>query len=354
MTLILIVAMLAMPLTSAGEKDNEKTGLTYGISQSITLATDSIFSDGFESGTCGAWSEVVPEPPSDPAPVIQNPSVSGNSITLTWTFDGWPWLSASNEGYKLEESTTSPTSGFTQIQFIPGRDSPESTTLTRSTGTYYYRVRAFISQGPYVNSPYSNVVAATVSPPNPDPTGTRFTNNSSYSLVSLQIDGFEYIGNSSQSVLPGYYLQVDLNPGWHTLTIWNGYWDAGQRFKMYSLSGSFEQRANVIEQINFNNPTISQLLTQFGSSGLWCGEYWMNLQMHWACFRFYNNSTFKLYDDGIQIASGTYSLVSYPGNFLVTFSIGSHDGTLNELGGFFMMSNGPPSWPTIQYTYQGP
>lgn len=352
--LIMILVTLATPLPSAGEKHNEKTGLTYGVSQSITLAPDSIFFDGFESGTCGEWSKLVPEPPSSPAPVIQTLSVSGNSITLTWTFDGWPWLSASNEGYKLEESTTSPTSGFTQIQFIPGRDSPESTTLTRSTGTYYYRVRAFINQGLALNSPYSNVVAATVLPPNPDPTRTRFINNSSYSFVSLQIDGFEYIGNSSQSVLPGYYLQVDLSPGWHTVTIWNGFWDGSQRFQMYSLSGNFEQRANATEEITFDNPTISQLLTQFGSSGLWCGEYWVNLQLRWACFRFYSNSTWNLYDDGVQIGSGTYSLVSYPGNFLVTFSIGSYNGTLNELGEYFNMSNGPPSWPTIQYTYQGP
>jgi hypothetical protein len=122
---------------------------------------------------------------------------------------------------------------------------------------------------------------------------------------------------------------------------------------MYSLSGSFEQRNGMTEQIYFNNPSISQLLTQFGSTGLWCGEYWTDW-IHNACFRFYSNSTWKLYDDGALVGSGSYSLVSYPGNFIVTFTTGGFNGLLNELYGYFYMDNGPAGWRTIQYTYQGP
>ncbi|PYP97995.1 MAG: hypothetical protein DMD34_02980 [Gemmatimonadetes bacterium] len=100
--------------------------------------------------------------------------------------------------------------------------------------------------------------------------------------------------------------------------------------------------------------TIFQLLTQFGSSGYWSGDYWVGTTYHFAAFRFYSNGTFKLYDDGVQVGSGSYSLVSRsPSTLTVTFSVGANQGTLDELGGYFNMRNGPPDWPWIQYTYRG-
>ena len=94
------------------------------------------------------------------APSLSMPTVSGMSITLTWSF-AWPSLAGSADGYSLEQSSA-PTSGFAQVVFYPVRSSPYTTTLTRSPGTYYFRVRARTYQG---FSSYSEVRSATVSAP---------------------------------------------------------------------------------------------------------------------------------------------------------------------------------------------
>lgn len=96
------------------------------------------------------------------APILQAASVNGSQITLTWTFAGWPQYTATNEGYRIEQSTSSASGPFTEIAQIPGRFSPQSHTLTRNPGTYYYRVRVFINQQMVTYSPYGNVVPATV------------------------------------------------------------------------------------------------------------------------------------------------------------------------------------------------
>ncbi|WP_345975654.1 DNRLRE domain-containing protein [Sulfurimonas sp. HSL3-7] len=87
-------------------------------------------------------------------------NVSG-SITLTWTYT-WGIFGSSNDGYQLEESVTSSSTGYTTIYdttFTGDRESPKSYTLSRQAGTYYYRVRAMTQSG-YTS--YSNVVTVTV------------------------------------------------------------------------------------------------------------------------------------------------------------------------------------------------
>jgi hypothetical protein len=70
-------------------------------------------------------------------------------------------LGSSQDCYLLEESTTSSTSGFTEINRTTAGDhtSPYSIPLTRTTGTYYYRARVVKASG-YSN--YSTVVQVTV------------------------------------------------------------------------------------------------------------------------------------------------------------------------------------------------
>ena len=109
------------------------------------------------------------------APVLQTPVVSGTTIPLTWTFNYWPSLVTANEGYRIEESTSSASGPFTEIAQIPGRASPQSQNITRNPGTYYYRVRAFINQTVGF-SPYSNVVSAKVTTPG-GPTTLRIIND---------------------------------------------------------------------------------------------------------------------------------------------------------------------------------
>jgi hypothetical protein len=98
------------------------------------------------------------------APVLQTPVVSGTNIPLTWTFDYWPaGRPPLGAGYRLEESAAQ-AGPFNEIAQISGVLTPQTHSLTRTAGTYYYRVRAFYG-GLNSYSPYSNVVSATVAGP---------------------------------------------------------------------------------------------------------------------------------------------------------------------------------------------
>ncbi len=284
-------------------------------------------------------------------PVLSGPASSTGSITLTWTFS-WPPLVASGEGFSIEQSTTSPSSGFTEIAQIV-RGQPNTLVISRTADTYYFRIRAYVNQGISPGwTKYSNVVTTTVSQP---VSKTRFVNNSSYMIVSLVVDGVEQFPYSPLGIAPGYYYEMELSPGNHTFTMVNGFWDVSSRFEMYTLSGTVYQRSGQTEVINFNNPTINQLLTRFGSSGYWEGDFYENLVPHKAGFRFYSNGTWRLYVDGVAQSTGAYSIVSRtPSSFSVTFSVGGYNGTLYETLGYFTMRNGPSGFELIQYFYIGP
>jgi fibronectin type III domain protein len=96
--------------------------------------------------------------PALTAPALGTPTVSGSSISLTWTFT-WPGLASSADRYELEESTTSATAGFAAVHSPQTRTTPYTHTLTRGAGTYHYRVRAVTSEG---TTPYSTVRSVTV------------------------------------------------------------------------------------------------------------------------------------------------------------------------------------------------
>ncbi len=84
-------------------------------------------------------------------PILTGPAAvkSGLSFALSWTYT-WGMFVTNNDGYELQESTTSPTSGFSQIwssKWQNDRQSPKTIVITaEQAGTYYYRVRAYIGQ----------------------------------------------------------------------------------------------------------------------------------------------------------------------------------------------------------------
>ena len=95
------------------------------------------------------------------APVLTLVSNTSGDITLQWTYDNWGFFASTSEGYRLEESATSASSGFTVIYSTTNdRETPKTFTVpTRSAGTYYYRVRVYTGTS---YSDYSNVLAVTV------------------------------------------------------------------------------------------------------------------------------------------------------------------------------------------------
>ena len=112
--------------------------------------------------------------PLPTGPTLNEPTVSGDQITLTWTFS-WPGgLGSSNEAYLLEESTTSSNSGFSLTGSYYTRTSPYTVTLARSQGTYFYRVR--VRTYALGLTAYSEVRTAVIAPPS-GPTTLKITNN---------------------------------------------------------------------------------------------------------------------------------------------------------------------------------
>lgn len=100
-------------------------------------------------------------------PVLTAPSDSTGAVALSWTFT-WPLLSSNQEGYVLQESKVSPDVGFLTILTTSGtgvadRQSPRTYTLTRTPGTYFYRVRARV--GGTTDTDWSNVATVTVTEP---------------------------------------------------------------------------------------------------------------------------------------------------------------------------------------------
>ena len=221
--------------------------------------------------------------------------------------------------------------------------------------TYAYIVVSYNSIGsaPVHQSPVSN----TVNPPDTTSnTLTRFSNNSVYPVISLEIDGVEQFPSQPMGIPPGQYYQVELPAGPHTYRASTGFWSGGRRTEMYVYQNIFTQNSNATIQIPFNDPTIAQILTRFGSSGYYTGDYWMGTLPHSAAFRFHSNGTYTFYRDGIAQGSGTYSMYSYTGNFQLTFQVSGFQngyGYMDERSASFYMKNGPTDWPTIQYTYDG-
>jgi hypothetical protein len=290
------------------------------------------------------------------APGITAPSTSTGTFSVTVTYDDWPFLGTNWDGYLLEESATSPSSGFTDIQTSPGgtHTSPYVFTVTQSSGTYYYRARVYIGSGPNPGySPYSEVVTVTVSQPEAI---LRVVNNTHYPMIDIRLNG-------AQQVAQGYALDVGTSfdfeyssSGSVAYILSVGFWDYTVRDVWFYLTGTAQITMGATTTVTFNNPTIGQLLTNFQSSRNWDGWYLDSGDgYHTARFTFYSNGSWIFYDDGTQIGTGTVTLVSWPDYaYIVTFKV-EGTGENIQLGypfGQFLYTNGPSDWPIIEYTGQ--
>jgi titin len=274
-------------------------------------------------------------------------TVSSTQINLAWVD-----RSGTETGFEIERCSGVNCTGFALFTTV-GANVTSYQNLGLVNGTSYtYRVRAYTATAKSNYSNTATAVAGTVI------STTRFQNNAVWAVISLIIDGVQRITVPGTGIAPGNYFELPLTPGTHQSDGATGYWDGNSRFEVYTYSGPFTQVAGVTGTITFEDPTIAQILTNFKTSRLWDGEYWdSNYNLHVAGFRFYSGGTCRLYDDGIQATTCTFSLVSYsPGfiTFRVRYANGQQfDGTLDELGGYFFMNNGPASWRTIQYTNSG-
>lgn len=291
-----------------------------------------------------------------PAPGISAPSTSSGTFTVSVTYSDWYFLATNADRYELEESTISANSGFTEIQSSPGgtHTSPYNFTVTRNAGTYYYRARVHAGLGPYAGySPYSTVVTVVVAE---QKAILRVVNNTRYLMNDITLNGVQQVGQGS-GLNVGQSHDFEFNTsGTVNYQLGVGFWNGSSRDVWFFLTGSSQVTVGNTTTVTFNNPTIAQLLTNFQSAANWDGTYWdNNLGLHSARFRFFSNGTWRLYDDGNQVATGNVTLVSWPDYAtIVDFKICSSCATIQLAYPFgrFLYANGPPSWPTIEYVRQ--
>ena len=91
------------------------------------------------------------------------------------------------------------------------------------------------------------------------------------------MDGWEQFPVRPLAILPGAYYELDGVPrGSHSWTAITGFWDNwGQRFSMYTFTGSFTQPGSGSYAVHIPNRTIQDLLSVPPANlGYWEGYYY--------------------------------------------------------------------------------
>jgi hypothetical protein len=152
---------------------------------------------------------------------------------------------------------------------------------------------------------------------NPGQGTVSFVNNSSHPVISLVVDGTEMFPAEPQGILPGDSYDVNVSDGSHSFTAMTGWWEFGSRRGMYTFSGSFTPQDGSVQ---IADPTVQELLTNWGNYRYFQSSYMGNDgNFHFVGFCLYPNGTFREFDNGNQVDSGTYAESYRDSN---TFTIG--------------------------------
>ena len=121
------------------------------------------------------------------APVLTGPSTASGQFSLEWTYSFTGAFNSTQDGYELQESETSSTSGFVTLYSTVNQDDRESSKQVwitpDGTGLRYYRVRAN-DNGTF--TPWSNLAVIEVSA---STAILRITNDLSGQIFPLPDDG---------------------------------------------------------------------------------------------------------------------------------------------------------------------
>ncbi|MBD3240787.1 MAG: DNRLRE domain-containing protein [Chitinivibrionales bacterium] len=192
-----------------------QSSYTQGTTVSLTANANSGFRfqewSGSASGTSNPIDVVMNAQKSVTAtfvkvPVLSGPSAVGGDFDLQATY-AWSGLSNGSEYYQFQVSSTSPTSGYTQLHQSPSgtRTSPYNCSVTwessDASGTYYFRVRVNTLDG---LSPWSNVVTVVYTKPAIEETTLRSTDDNLIMYSSSD-------GSVANTVYQNAYLGVGQN-----------------------------------------------------------------------------------------------------------------------------------------------
>ncbi|MBI3193968.1 MAG: fibronectin type III domain-containing protein [Ignavibacteriae bacterium] len=271
---------------------------------------------------------------------VDNVTLSHDKVRFTWTD-----RSANEDGFHIERAPAG-TQDFVQIAIAEVNAKEYTDYEVQQSTRYSYRVRAYNLAG---LSNYANTITALTK----NSTETRFINGSSHVIVSLVVDGEQYL-TAPQEVSVGSFMPIALTAGRHTYAMKNGYWDGFQPVVLYSDTGQFIQQEDVSSSVGFTDPTVYKIITKFKYSAYWEAKY--NNGVDSMGYRFFSDGSFFYYNKGVQRQSGVYTLRQYNTNFSVIFKAGEVEGTLLERPdmGYFTMPNGPPGEVVLKYYYQHP
>jgi hypothetical protein len=90
-----------------------------------------------------------------------------------------------------------------------------------------------------------------------------------YFIVYAKIDSTALILTKSDALPSGAYRDYTIAPGQHSYDIINGYWDTGSNSRQgfYEYTGTFQQPSGQTYTLNVTDPTIVEILTNFGAFG---------------------------------------------------------------------------------------
>ena len=245
------------------------TGLSASSNYTYRVAA---FNDGGNSDYATTQVTTNPAPP-----VLSGPTTSSGDFTLSWSFT-WPGgFATSQDRFVIEESTTSSTSGFVEIDSVFRFTGQTSYTINRTAGTYYYRVKA-ISFSPTAVSDYSNIATVAVNQAGSIPapisnltfvhTGLsevrldwqNNANNATVIAILESTDGsnFTEIGTISANLTSEPMTQLrPCMQYWYKLVARNTFGDA-----IASNAVTFSK--DLTARITISNAAISPLLDSFG------------------------------------------------------------------------------------------
>jgi hypothetical protein len=271
---------------------------------------------------------------------------SGSQIRLGWTDN-----SNNEDGFKIERSPDG-SSNWTEI-FATGANvnSFQNTGLAAST-SYHYRVRAYNADG---NSGYSNTAMATTQAS--AKAILHIINNSHYDMIDITLNGTQFVTTPGTGLLVGNSYDAEFTAsGTVTYTLSVGFWNGSEREIWFYMTGEENVTVGGVTNLTFNNPSIGQFLSNFGTSMDWSGIYYdFDSNPYIASYNFTNSGNWTFYDDFVAIATGTVTLVSWPDYATtITFKTCSTCDPIQLIYPFgsFFYENGPVSWPTIEYIGQ--
>lgn len=324
-TMVVLTAVPAMGATFTGW-----TGCTSSATTSCTVALAS-------TRTVTAAFGLLPG-----SLMVSVPTGSTNgTYSVSWSCGS----GACGTPYTLDEDTNGTFASPSTV--VVGTATTQAFT-NKADGRYCYRVRTSLMT--------SNTACIVVS--RPGSTGVlRVENLTKYDVIDYRLNGTQR--TNYPYVLPvGQADDVVFQPGIVTYDLGVGFWNGSTREVWFLYSGTAQVFAGQTTLVSIENPTLEQMLTNFGPGANWDGQYLSSGMLRTRRMAFDPVGSYTLFDNGAQVSTGTVELVAWP-NYATTISFRLCTpvcgGTPVEVPypfNAFIAPNGPPAAPNVTYYLQ--